>query len=195
MQSSSARLTCVNTFGTLGYLSLVMQWVWCLLIVGYPFISGDHALLFPVDAPRISPQPQAVDFGVFSPVAFVVASAISLLVLVATVVTVARLPRAVGKKGAQTTQAAAHAIIPTLTHHKKLSKTRSIRLTYQVVIGLKLLGTLFALLPLINSSSIPQLSHDIVLTVGGFCAICTSLWFGIQYILARLFRLKRDQIW
>lgn len=191
----STRLATVNAFGTLGYISLLLQWVWCLLVIGYPFISGDHSLLFPVDAPRVIARPTVADFGGFSPLVFVVASTVSLLVVVAAIITVARLPQAVGKKGAQATLTAARVIVPTLAHHKKISNTRTIHLTTQVVMGLKLLGIVAAPLALLTASPVPQLSTTIILAVGGFCAGLTIVWFTMQYVLARLLQITPDKIW
>lgn len=188
------RVAIANAFGTLGYMSAVFQWAWALLLLCYPLLTDRPDFLLP----NTPPPAQSPGFDVapaFSPIITIIAVAATLLVLVMTVVVLARLPRAVGKKAATLTKTAASAAIPIVTHHKKISKKQRKKLSYRLGLAVKaLMITLpLGLLCFVNfSGTIPPLA---TWTVGLFCAALSLAYFAIQQTIAAVGNVDRELLW
>ncbi|QQS22020.1 hypothetical protein IPM09_00470 [Candidatus Saccharibacteria bacterium] len=195
MKTASRRLWVVNSLGTLGYLSLLSQWGWALVVLGYPFISGDHSILFPTDAPRAVPQTQTIGFGAFSPIVFVIATAISLIILGFTAIYVIRLPRQIGRGGARITRATAQVVALSLAHSKKTPRRQLVRLTYKSMTIIKLIVAVAGCIVLVAAPSIPQLDPAAIWAVAWFCLIWTIVWFGTQLLAVKLLRVDLDSVW
>ena len=191
---AAKRVAVANIFGTLGYLSIIFQWGWSLLLLCYPLISAHPELLLP-SAPAPS-SPQAAEIApAFTPVMTIVAAAVTLLMLIATVIVLARLPKAIGKKAATLTKTAARAVIPVVTHHKKISKQQRKKLSYKLSLSIKAIVLILPLVMLLfvdTSGTIPSLA---AWSVGLFCALCSFVYFAIQQMIALIGGISRDQLW
>ena len=135
---TSRALAVANTFGTLGYLSLVIQWAWTGLILAYPIIMkanhGDLWWLSPNCRTHESTPAQPIDFGFATPAVSFLAVVIAIVIVVVSVVAVIRLPKNVGKTGAKLTQTAADAIIPVVAHAKDVPKAKRKRLSFKIIV-------------------------------------------------------------
>lgn len=193
MTSSQWRKATINTLGTLGYISGILQWTWTLIILGYPLLTADHVIFFPKPT-HVVPITSGESVA-FSPVLLVAAIASTLLVLAFTVVTLIKLPKSIGISGAKTTHTVAKAIIPAVTHHKKLPKKQYVALSYRIIITLKYLLTILPLVLLVFAPTIAELSQKIILTVGAGAAIFTLFYFTAQALLVEMLRIDKKSVW
>ena len=192
MASFSKRLAVINTFGTLGYLSLSIQWLWAVITVGYPLISSDLKFILPQNTAPEAPPP---NLGIFSPIASIVAIIATIIVMIVTIIVIVRLPRTVGKQAASVTHRTAEVILPAVTHRKKLPKKQRVQLSYKIVVSLKILLTLLPIAGLFIASPTTGLTPSVVLAVGLFCAVLTCIYFGSQLGLASTLRVNREDVW
>ncbi len=193
-QKPNTWVNVANTFGALGYASVFVQWAWMIIVVGYPFFASDMPILFPEESPRITPE-QVPVVSMPSVVTIAVSLLITVVMLVISAIVLAKLPRSVGKSGASITQGTAKAIIPTLTHHKKIPKAKQRRLTFTISTIIKTIAVVVPLCVVICAPEIPELGSYLAMVIALFCASMSALYFGVQLITTIALRLSRETIW
>lgn len=192
MSTKNKRTAGANIAGALGYLSLVLQWMWSLVIAAYPIISGEAgSFLFPE---RRTSNPTPIDAGIFTPVVFTVAAIVTVLVLALTIVVVARLPKAIANAGSKATKAAASAAIPLATHHTRTTKKQRLQLSFNFVIIIKLLLIVMPLVILVIAKPIEQLPPSASLAFGSFCALSSFTYFAVQYAIVYLAHVDKKRV-
>ncbi|NCU37792.1 hypothetical protein EOL96_01870 [Candidatus Saccharibacteria bacterium] len=190
MTKESSILGVANLFGALGYLSILIQLAWSLIIFLYPFLlQGDIMPMY--TEPNVSPSPLVEE--AFSPVVLVITIAITIAVLFATTIVVVRLPKAIGKTGSHFTHRTAHVLAPVLAK-KPLTKKRYSKLSAKLVAVLKLLLIIIPPLSLFFAPSIDILPRQAMIVFALFWAGCSLVCFLIQYSLAILNRLPYSRI-
>lgn len=182
-----------NIFGALGYMSIIIQWAWSLLIIAYPILTSDE--LSSWVSQKTASAPETAELGAFTPAVTIIAIAATLLVMIATIVVVARLPKKIGRQGAKVTHTAAHKLVPTITHHKPISKKQRRIISYRLTLTIKLALVVTPLLILGFATPISTLTLNIIWAVGLFCASCSIVYFVIQQTIAYLRNIKRDALW
>lgn len=182
-----------NGIGTLGYISVLFQWVWTLLILCYPLLIADHSILLP-DQPRQSAQPVS-DAITTSPIVITVAIMATLFVLVLTVVVLIRLPKAIGQRGASITHNTAGAIMPIVSKHLQLPEKKQRELSYKVIVFIKICIVLLPLLALVYIPDAVPVDGSIVWIIAIFCAIWSIICFGLQQLIVKLFKVPIDKLW
>jgi len=185
--------TIANVFGTLGYLSVLLQWTWTLLLLCYPLLTANHSFLLP-DVPT-EPFRPTHNVVTDSPITTVVATAVTAFVLIATAIIIARLPKQIGKRGAQLTHQTADAIVPIVTKHKVLPQKKRRALSYRIVLLAKLI---FVILPVIGLSwVVPSypLTSPVVWTIGLYCAGWSIIYFGIQQTIGLFANIDTRRLW
>lgn len=192
MNALSKRLIFANSFGTLGYISTVFQWLWSFLVLSYPLLSAKPDFLFL--PPAQSPPPETVGIEA-SPFMIVIAVAATIVILAITVVVILHLPKTIGKKSATFTHTTAKTILPVITHHKKVTKKKRIELSYRIIIGIKLFLITLPLLALPFAQHISTISTDVIWAVAVFCASCSIVYFAVQQLVAHVTRLDKEKIW
>lgn len=195
MTARSKRTVLVNILGTLGYISLALQWLWTAVVVGYPLLEARPTFLFPKPAPTPDPASVPVIDPVFSPIITVVAIAITVAVLIFSVIIVAKLPSTVGRQGAKLTKATAESLVPIVTDHKKISQKKRIKLSYRLTLVIKLLLLVVPLGLLLFARPIESITLEIIWVIGLFTATCTLLYFVAQALLVRLFKVPTTTVW
>lgn len=193
MSRSNTPLTIVNVFGTLGYLSGILQWAWTIMILLYPAIIGGRILLIP-EQPHQTPA-EPIEFGALTPVVMAVAAFITVLVILSTAVVLARLPKAIGRTGAKTTQTVAKAVIPNITHHKRMPKKRYVTLSYRLIVCLKYALALLPLSLLMFAPTIEALPIRVILVIGLITASFTVGYFSLQVLLTQLLHVDKKSVW
>ena len=187
---TSRALAVANTFGTLGYLSLVIQWAWTGLILAYPIIMkanhGDLWWLSPNCRTHESTPAQPIDLGFATPAVSFLAIVIAIVIVVVSVV---------GKTGAKLTQTAADAIIPVVAHAKDVPKAKRKRLSFKIIVALKCTCTVLALALLLFARPIGQVTFPVIWAAGMFCFVCTMIYWLIQYIAAQVGRVPQHKLW
>ena len=192
MATGSRKLTLVNILGTLGYISIVFQWLWTIVIVANPILSSDFSFFVPTapvptEAAPISTPP--------SPIVVVAVILLTIVVFVATLYILWRLPKSLGMKASKATKKTADAIAPLIPHHHPTTKKRRRALSHRIVVCIKWGIILLPLLVILPSQDIGPMTKDIIIWVGIFCAACSSTYIGAQLILARVWQLPHEQVW
>ena len=192
MASTPRRTTVVNTFGTLGYLSVIMQWLWLIVIVAHPLLSSDFSLFLPSHDTATPPAPI---IGTPSPLIVSIVIAVTIVIFAMTFYVLWKLPKNIGTRGALVTKRAATAIVPVITHHKKISKKRFARISYRVIILIKLMLIVIPVIGLLFAQPIDGLDTRAIWAVGLFCGLCSLTYIGAQRLLASLLGVKTDDLW
>jgi len=188
------RTVVANTFGALGYMSVLFQWTWSLLLVGYPFLVAHPEILqAPQQQTEITPPLEISP--AFTPFATLLVSIVTIIVLVVAIVTLMRLPKTIGRTGARITQRTATTIIPVLTHHKKLSPSEKKRLSFRVILALKLAVTIAPLVLLLFAQPLQGITSPIMWFLGTFAALSSAFYFGLQLLTAYLGKIDRSKLW
>ena len=187
------RVAVANVAGAFGYTSVIFQWTWSLLLLCYPLIMERPSFLLPDTS---SPQARTLELSpALSPLATVLAIVVTVGILALTIVVLARLPKAIGKKAATLTKTAASAVIPVVTHHKKISKQQRKKLSYKLSLSIKAVVLVLPLVMLLfvdTSGTIPSLA---AWSVGLFCALCSFVYFAIQQMIALIGGIAREHLW
>jgi len=196
MAQLSKKHMLVNVFGGLGYISLIFQWLWAGVIF-LPSLFENETIqnLFLPQEPSAKPVPQDVPSGDISIVALVLGVTVTVVVLVITVIILLRLPKAVASVGKKTTTTVAHVVIPTISHHKKLTPKKEKLLTAQLVRIIKFVAALLpmGLLAFIYAVD-TELSTNVVLLVGAVLAMVSFVWFSLEYAMAHAFGIQLEDI-
>lgn len=191
MATHPRKIAFANTLGTLGYISIIFQWLWSLIVVANPLLSGDLHFLIPT-----SPTPAPIVPST-SPSPFMVGVVIvfTILIFAMTLYVLWKLPKSIGRRAGYTTKHAADALVPLITHRHAPTKKERLKLSRRLVLIIKLTAILLPLIALLWASPIGELTRDIILVVGLFCASCSLLYFGLQLLCAYVWKLPSDRIW
>lgn len=189
----SKRLALVNSLGALGYLSSALQWLWALIIIGYPmFASGDSWWL---PGPKPTPITSQTTSSEPSIVMVVFAVIVVILTLTMTIYALVMLPRGIGKAGAAVTHKAANMMVPHVLHRKKLPESKRQLFTYQVVIWLKIFIMTLPILVLFILPIQTTLEPSIARLVGFFLFCWTLLYFSLQVFLTGILGVAKPKVW
>lgn len=195
---SRPKLALVNSLGALGYMSIILQWMWSLLLYA-PYILTDSVqnLLLPPEQPeQPAPTPTAVtdEPSIFL---IILMLAITGLVLAVTVYIALKAPSAVGKAGKKVATSAAKATLPLVAKQQPLKKEQRQRLTARLIVLFKIAFIalpLIVVLPTQWLSDLP-LDHVIVLIVATSTALSSTILIGLQYLTARLLHIPAKNLW
>ncbi|HEY1085744.1 MAG TPA: hypothetical protein VGE34_03410 [Candidatus Saccharimonadales bacterium] len=185
----------VSTFGTLGYISCLLQWLWAG-IVFVPLLLENQiirGLLLPSSPTqeKVIVQ-QATEPNIFL---MIIAVFITIVVVVLSAVMLIRLPFSIAKTGKKAASTTARAIVPAITHHRKLPPKKQRVLTAKIVMYLKFSASIAPVLLLLVVYLVDtELPKDVVLTVGSILAIGTLLWFSLEYVCAKTMGVSLDKI-
>jgi hypothetical protein len=192
MVNNKKSLFFVNTLGALGYISTLTQWMWALLIVAYPLLTTGSMWSLP-ESSAVASQPTT--FVPTGPLAVVFAALITLIVIVIAIYTIFLVPHSVGKAGAKVTRNVASAAIPIITHHKKISRTQSRKLSYRIILILKLISALLPAVLIVILPSVAPIDQSAAVGAGIFLSVATCGYFTIQYLLGYLLKVDKASIW
>lgn len=121
----------------------------------------------------------------------------TLIVLLAAILFVFKLPASVGKAGQKITQSMAAPITPVITRRQVLEPKKQRLLTGRVVIYCKIILILlpFIGLLLLRWLNDQLLDPEISAIVISVTALCSTVMFTLQYATARLWRMIPTQLW
>ena len=186
-------LIAANAFGSSGYISVIFQWFWTSLLLLYPTLQDDRAWFWPpTTQQQVTYSAPAITM---SPLAVIIVLMITVAIMGLTVVVVARLPKKIGKTGQRATQLTTAAIIPLITHHKKIAKKRLFRLSRRLTLAMKLTIILLPLIGTWFAPTITELPGELAWVIALFCAIISIICFGSQELIAHWRHIQLDQLW
>lgn len=193
MATISKRALLANTFGTFGYLSCLLQWLFVSLL--YLPLLLDNKQLKSFLLPEPVEQPTRV-IAASEPSLFliVIAGVFTVLMLIFTVYIMLRAPFAIAKTGKSITKKTAEAIVPLVVHHK-LSPAKERILTVRLIKIIKLIIVIVPLLINLSAVLVPlALPQDVTLFVGASLAIGSLIWFSLQYISAWALKVRLEKL-
>lgn len=191
------RLRLVNLLGAIGYLFVLVQWMWMLLLIAVPLSSQPiFQELFMPKTQQIDSQPTEPRQALPGPVESIIL-VLSLLISVGIIIyAIVAVPKVVGRSGQKLTSQAAKRALPVVTKHKKLSKKRQLKLTERITWSLKLSIIVIPLIALIiPPSEVIELDHGISVVFGALLAVVAGVAFGLQLMLSKLWRIKTALVW
>jgi len=186
-----------NFVGGIGYINVTLQWIWSTIPLFYPLSKSDLFKTYFITSEATKTAPVES----FSPILSAGVETVLLIVVVAFSLAVAAyiivaVPRSFGKAGKTVTTKSAEAIIPTITHHKKITKKQKRTLMSRISWSIK---TLLVFIPVfLLFVAIPkefQLTQNQFITAGIILAIGSTLLFLMQFGIAKLARLPSDKTW
>jgi hypothetical protein len=188
--SKSALLA--NTFGTFGYISCLLQWLFVALLY-LPLLLDNKQFknfLLPENTEQVTPVVTTAP----SPILIGLAIIFTVIMLIVTMVLIIRAPISIARTGKAVTVKAADAIVPLVVHRpvpaaKKRSLTR--RLIKAIKLGMIVIPFLLILASVFIATPLPQ---DVIIFVGAALAIGSLLWFSAQYLSARWLNVRIDNL-
>lgn len=188
---TNGRLTFVNVLGTLGYISVIFQWLWAIIVVAHPILSSDMSFIIPqADSPApITPTSPPSTFAV------IIVVALTILIFAFTLYVIWKLPAAVGKRGSMVTKRTADTLVPIISAHRPQTKKQRRMLSRRLILLIKFALILIPVAALGFATPVGELTLSIIWIAGLFCAACSSVYFAVQQLLGKLWRLTPEQIW
>ena len=189
--------TFVNLIGVLGYMSLITQWLWATIIVVLPLINNEFFQnLFLPKASEPSQSLPEIGFDPPEDVQILIAVLAVIFSLAMIIYALVSAPSMIGKTGKKITTTSAQKITPVIVKNKKITKKRqkklSERLTWAVKFTLCIIPLLLLFIPVSHGYN---LTTEVIVVSGVFMLAVSLFWFGLQYILARIWKIPTDLVW
>lgn len=184
-----------NFFGGLGYLGCAAQWLWILLLY-FSYIRRiissvtPIANVKPVEVVPVIVQP-------VNPLMFVIGSIILITMIVITIFVIIKMPSTIAKTGQKIVHKSTESIIPIILNiQNKKTKRNKIKLTFGLTLIIKILLIIIPVILTYTSQFIKDSTFDfyIAMYVSIFLFCISLIFFGIQYLLARLFSVNKQAI-
>lgn len=179
MHRTPSRL--VNALGALGYLLIIAQWLWLIMLLMPWLLSLDTIVqtTAPVRETTLQPNPSSSWLGL--------GILITIIVFAITLYLLSKLPRTVTKHSAHVVHTTTEAVVPILLPKKKVSKKQRAELSAHVVFGLKILLTIVPFFALYGATMTRPPLSEYIIAVVGFFLLCMSLFFVVlQRIVAHV---------
>ena len=190
------KLKFTNFFGGLGYLGCAAQWLWVVLLY-FSYIQRFISLVTPVANVKIVEVVPVIAQPV-NPLMFVVGSIILITMIAITIFVIVKMPSTIAKTGQKIVHKSTESVIPIILNiqNKKETKRNKLKLSFGLILIFK---TLLIIIPVIftyTSQFIKDSTFDfyIAMYVSIFLLTISILLFGIQYLLAKLFLISRQDI-
>lgn len=176
------RHTLSDVLGTLGYLALLLQWAWALILLLPPLLKTDgvQTFIMPDSTPTVAHHTTAI---ALSPILTFAVVMIAFAIVLVGIYFAIKSPAYAVKKVDKSARKAAS----TIAHHtarrpENVHETRvlSERVLWMIKFGAVLIGLILTFVGILVTAG---LSPDIILTIGGYLAIWPIVWFGSQYLL------------
>lgn len=182
-----AFLWVTSLFGTLGYGSLLLQWSWWALLFLPGILENQYVKDFLLPEPNAAKQEVVRADPSFSLAYTVIGMVVLVVILAITAYVLAKIPSQIAKGGNKVITSATSATLPVLSHNKKVSPKQRKKLTLRLSKLFKLLLIVMPLALLSTLAFMPTtLPNEIIWLVGGLLAAGSVVWFGLQYLAAKL---------
>lgn len=186
----------LNFFGSLGYLFCVMQWLWAILLY-YNYIIGVVTFITPSPVTEIVANTPVVG-QTPNPLFFIFGSIILITMVAVTIYVIVKMPSIVAKTSQKFVHKSADSVAPVLLHmqKKKNTKRNKIKLTFGLVLIIKISLLIIPVVASFLSQFIEHQTFDfgIAMYVSFFLAGLSLISFSIQYVLARVFLISKENI-
>lgn len=190
------KITLLQVIAVCAYLACLLQWAFVTIIVAVPFAQSGQLQSWGSSDTHPSQSLSIPAGGVPSWVAIVFTVAIAIIVIAVTLISLARLPKAIGVTAQKTTRRAAELVVPAITHKRKISPKKRSLLTARIIFDLKL-ALLVIPVMVVWFAPIPQAigSRELILFIVALLAGWALILFCLQVALARAFHIPLKVLW
>ena len=187
----------INLFGAIGYLNCFLSWFWVGILYLNKVIESPLLIQKIPDKPKLIVAPPSTPVNQSS---ILLAIIITILIVVIVVYVMFKIPKSIAKTSKNIVHQTALKTVPVISRisHKKISKQKQLKLTPKIVFSLKLSLIIIPILIAWLSKSVAadnSIDYSIVLTISLALSGLSLLFFGIQYILAYILKIKPNDIW
>lgn len=188
--------TVVNTFGSFGYLSGCMLWLWAVIL--YLSVIQSTSSFITEHSNSQTMEPTNLSISMPGPLGIIILAVTVVLMLGITIYAIIAVPRGIVKASNKIVHKTAESVAPAVirAQHKKDTKRTRLRLTARLILVVKLLLIILPLLITFASKllEIQFIDYGIAVIVGCGLAALSLLFFAFQYALSALFRIKLSDI-
>lgn len=173
-----------NIFGGLGYLSVIMQWMWTVAILLPPILNNPSVKEFILPSQNSSTPVILPQFEGGSIIIIAAAIIFTVLILGISVILLVRLPFKLVEVSKKTVDATIDTALPIVTHHKKMTQKQQKLVSVRLRLFVKLFVVVIPVLLLVPAlyMSVP-LSTVLIFFIAGICGVCSLIWFSLQYFV------------
>lgn len=180
MTKQRIRRLLTHVFVVFAYILVTLQWLW-VFAIGLPQLIETGALdtFMPTEPIKTETITQPAEL---SPAIAIAAGSITLLFLALTIIVLVKLPKAISSTGDKIVQQSTNAIIPVITHHKKLPVKKKRLLSRRITRAVQLL---LVAIPLAVSFLIPPaqaITSQIITTLAIWLACFSTLCFIVSWL-------------
>lgn len=197
VKKTSFQQKLTNFFGGLGYLNCFLSWLWASLFYVSILLDSDYLQKEKIVEPMITKPPVST---VTNPGSALLAAIVTVFIIGITIYVIYKVPKAIAKKSKNLIHDTAVRSVPLVNRfsHKKLTKSRRLKLTPKIILFLKLFLVLIPIPAVLATrlitgdfllDSSTNLFISLILVAGCLMA------FSIQYGLAWILKVKPDKIW
>lgn len=180
MTNQRIRRFFAQAFLVIAYLLVTLQWLWVFAVGLPPLIdAGMLDTFIPTEPVETKSVTHPVEL---SPVIAIVAGAVTLLFLALTIVVLIKLPKTISTTGDKIVQQSTNALIPVITHHKKLPAKKKRLISRRIRKGIQVL---LLALPLAISFLIPPaqtITSQMIITLATWLACFSSISFIFSWL-------------
>lgn len=181
MRTLPVRRALYTIFLGLAYIAITLQWLWVLIIGLPPLIESDMFVSFmqPAEPAPVTPKHDVE----FSPIIAIIAGAITLVFLVLTIIIFIKLPKTIMGTGEKIMHQSSEAIVPVITHHKKLPPKKRRQLSMRIT---RFLQLLLLIIPCVVSFFVPPfqtITSQIITTLAIWLAVISMVCLLLSWLL------------
>ena len=181
-----------NAFGALGYFFGFLQVFWAVML--YFSVIQSTTLFIAPDADQ--PVEHASSFALRTPgpVELIIMGIVVIIMIGVTIYALVKIPMSIAKAGNKLIHKTTDTVVPIVvrTQHQQDTKKTRARITWKIVLAIKLLLVIVPLAFTAASGLLEKQSIDyaIAMTLGVWLASFSITFFAVQYLLAWLLRIK-----
>ncbi len=182
MNKLRLRSLIAKSFLGVAYLSVVLEWLW-VLIISLPLLIKNGAL------DKLHPTPGAAGPVIHmpaiepSPITWIVVGLITLLMCVVTIIVIFRLPRAFVNGSERIVEQAVAAAVPVVTHHRPLPAKKRRTLSHRLTLALQVI---LSATPVVICLFIPpfeELTFQIIIAIALWLGTISLIMFALAYVI------------
>jgi len=173
---------------------VILAWLWVAVIVVPPLIqNGSLDPLLPNHATTPLPPPTTSSAGL-TPLASGLALLFTVIMVIITAITLWRLPKAVTDRGDRAIGLATDAILPVVTHHKKMPVAHKQRLGRKLALLIQLVICVMPLLIVPWLQPPGELTQLIVITIGAATSCAGMSAFALAFAIDKPISRIRSRV-
>lgn len=186
-----------NLLGAFGYLFCSLLWLWAILLY-FSLIKAFALFISPSVENNVAKSSAVVDSGP-NTLPIIVVAVITIIMAVLTIYIFIKIPSIIAKTSKKIVHKTAENITPTVLRiqNRKDTKKNHIKLTSHLILIIKIVLIITPIILSFLSRFMEKQIFDfyIVMYVSVWLAGISMIFFVIQYFLARLLLVKRQDLW